>query len=150
MGVNASSACARAEALLAATSSPTPVCYHGTACLDAPGGPTCNCSFGWRGGRCEHDVDECRLASIAFTTATADADDTYDYGLNTDASGAAIDPLCNPYGSRRGVCINLPGSYQCNCSLGYTGRNCQIRVRLHIFIFLMRARQCCCVSKQKS
>uniref|UniRef100_A0A158R7Q9 Cadherin domain-containing protein n=1 Tax=Taenia asiatica TaxID=60517 RepID=A0A158R7Q9_TAEAS len=126
-GVNASSACAHAEALLAATSSPTPVCYHGTACFDAPGGPTCNCSFGWRGGRCEHDVDECRLASMAFAAATADDDGTYDYGLNAVASGAAIDPLCNPYGSRRGVCINLPGSYHCNCSLGYTGRNCQIR-----------------------
>ncbi|VDM31294.1 unnamed protein product [Hydatigera taeniaeformis] len=127
MGANTSSACVRAEALLAATRSPTPVCYHGSACIDSPGGPICNCSFGWRGGRCEHDVDECSLASTAFAAASADSDSTYDYGQNADASGATIDPLCNPYGSRRGVCINLPGSYYCNCSLGYTGRNCQIR-----------------------
>ncbi|CDS40649.1 fat cadherin tumor suppressor [Echinococcus multilocularis] len=124
---SASSACAHAEALLAAMSSPTPVCYHGTACLDGPSGPTCKCAFGWRGGRCEHDLDECRLASTTFAAAAADDDGTYDYGLNADAFGAATDPLCNPYGSPRGICINLPGSYQCNCSLGYTGRNCQIR-----------------------
>lgn len=107
----------------------TMLCNHGAACLEGPGGPTCACPFGWRGGRCEHDIDECRLASSSYAAASAAAAEadggTYAY---FDASGAANDPLCNTYGSRRGVCINLPGSYQCNCSLGYTGRNCQIRV----------------------
>ncbi|VDN16905.1 unnamed protein product [Dibothriocephalus latus] len=51
---------------------------------------------------------------------TADAGDS--------SSTFHVDALCSPYsGPRRGVCINLPGSYHCNCSLGYAGRNCQIK-----------------------
>uniref|UniRef100_A0A5K3EQH2 Cadherin domain-containing protein n=1 Tax=Mesocestoides corti TaxID=53468 RepID=A0A5K3EQH2_MESCO len=110
---NGSSACAHAEALL---SHQSPVCHHGARCQDAPSGPFCACPLGWRGGRCEHDLDECLLASEAF------ADDVGD-----NVSAQSANPLCNPYASHRGVCINLPGSYQCNCSLGYAGRNCQIR-----------------------
>ncbi len=110
---NATSACGRAEALL----SNSPVCLHGAKCYDAPSGPACACPFGWRGARCEHDLNECLLAAEAFSE---------EGGL--DLTTGAGDPLCNPYGPRRGVCINLPGSYQCNCSLGYAGRNCQIRV----------------------
>ncbi|VUZ45958.1 unnamed protein product, partial [Hymenolepis diminuta] len=127
---NTNFACARAEAVLAAVSGrkSVPLCNHGVSCLDTPGGPTCACPFGWRGGRCEYDIDECRLASTAYAAASAAAVESdggrYRY---PDLSESANDPLCNTYGSRRGVCINLPGSYQCNCSLGYTGRNCQIR-----------------------
>ncbi|VDN99359.1 unnamed protein product [Rodentolepis nana] len=127
---NSNTACSRAEAVLTAVpgAKSVPLCNHGAACLDTSEGPACVCPLGWRGGRCEYDVDECHMASMAYAAASAAAAETekghYRY---PDLSGPVNDPLCNTYGSRRGVCINLPGSYQCNCSLGYAGRNCQIR-----------------------
>ena len=136
-GNNSNSLCKRAEVLLAtltkAPQTPPPVCYHGNTCVDSPTGPVCVCPSGWRGGRCEQDVDECRLASVAYAAATADEGGINAYSISSDLTGSTGDPLCNPYGSLRGVCINIRGSYQCKCSLGYTGRNCQIRVCYHCF-----------------
>lgn len=142
VGKNSSSKCKHAEVLLAMLTkppqTPPPVCYHGTSCIDGPAGPVCICPFGWRGGRCEQDVDECRLASAIYAAATANNGGINAYILNSDILSSFGDPLCNPYGSPRGFCKNLPGSYQCNCGLGYTGRNCHIRVCLQYFrIYLM-------------
>lgn len=118
---NATSLCSRADALATATAGSS-LCLHGSRCFDAPSGPVCACPFGWRGARCEHDLDECLLATEAFASL--------EEGRSGGSVGAVEDVLCNPYGAHRGVCINLPGTYRCNCSLGYAGQNCQIRVSL--------------------
>ena len=42
------------------------------------------------------------------------------YSIYTDIDECAASPCQND-----ALCQNLPGSYQCKCKFGYTGRNCQ-------------------------
>ena len=34
-----------------------------------------------------------------------------------------------------GTCVNLPGSYRCDCKSGYSGINCEIGEKMYLFTF---------------
>lgn len=72
-------------------------CKNGARCLSHSNGTgfTCECSNGFRGKTCSEDINEC-------------------LELGDDLA-------CN----QKGTCINVPGSYVCNCEAGYTGQRCE-------------------------
>uniref|UniRef100_A0A7E4UXI7 Neurogenic locus Notch protein n=1 Tax=Panagrellus redivivus TaxID=6233 RepID=A0A7E4UXI7_PANRE len=68
---------------------------HGT-CSTIDNEPHCQCESGWKGDRCDVDIDECALAHSSA-------------------------PLCG-----LGSCENTPGSYVCHCPPGFVGAHCEI------------------------
>ncbi|KAF5401714.1 hypothetical protein PHET_04950, partial [Paragonimus heterotremus] len=113
------------SAITRTSSTPQMVCLNGGVCLESASGPHCSCPLGWQGARCEHDINECQLADTFFARRTADrfTDSTKTKWMELHVPGSG--GLCSPYEVGRGVCVNSPGSYQCNCSLGFGGRHCQ-------------------------
>ncbi|KAH8870918.1 Sushi, nidogen and EGF-like domain-containing protein 1 [Schistosoma japonicum] len=99
------------------------VCLHSGSCLDSSSGPQCICPTGWQGARCEHDVDECRVVTSIYSSSDLHHSVPYIKWLENRASPSG--GLCSPYSSGRGVCYNTPGSYKCNCSVGFSGQHCQ-------------------------
>jgi cubilin len=69
--------------------------------LDSFGDFICLCGDGWRGKRCEQDVDECSL-------------------FGNTALGCQN-------GAR---CINTPGSFHCDCAPGFTGVHCHTQLQV--------------------
>ncbi|KAF8568835.1 hypothetical protein P879_01813 [Paragonimus westermani] len=116
---------ARWSAITRTSSTPQVVCLNGGVCLESASGPHCSCPLGWEGARCEHDINECQLADTFFARRGADrfTDSTRTKWMELHVPGSG--GLCSPYEMGRGVCVNSPGSYQCNCSLGFGGRHCQ-------------------------
>ncbi|KAA3679838.1 protocadherin Fat 1/2/3 [Paragonimus westermani] len=116
---------ARWSAITRTSSTPQVVCLNGGVCLESASGPHCSCPLGWEGARCEHDINECQLADTFFARRGADrfTDSTRNKWMELHVPGSG--GLCSPYEMGRGVCVNSPGSYQCNCSLGFGGRHCQ-------------------------
>ncbi|CAL8080614.1 unnamed protein product [Calicophoron daubneyi] len=104
------------------------VCLHGGVCSESPSGPYCSCPVGWQGARCEHDVDECILARSIFSNRGPLVSPFKSKSSELkwiESHGPGSGGLCSPYEVGRGVCVNTPGSYRCNCSLGFAGRHCQ-------------------------
>ena len=52
---------------------------------------------------------------------------TYVYVI-TDVNECSNNPCKNG-----ATCVNLPGSYRCNCKSGYTGNTCQTGVNFKVF-----------------
>uniref|UniRef100_A0A1I8IPA8 Protocadherin-like wing polarity protein stan n=1 Tax=Macrostomum lignano TaxID=282301 RepID=A0A1I8IPA8_9PLAT len=78
-------------------------CENNARCEESPSGAICHCGgTGYQGPTCGVDVDECS-------------------GGGAPAGGGGARSPCGG----RGVCVNQPGSYYCNCSLGYSGRSCE-------------------------
>ncbi|CAH8556143.1 unnamed protein product [Heterobilharzia americana] len=98
------------------------VCLHSGSCLDSPSGPQCICPSGWQGARCEYDVDECRLVKSVYSTHLHESTPYIKWLENRASPNGG---LCSPYSPGRGVCFNTPGSYRCNCSIGFSGQHCQ-------------------------
>ncbi|CAH8853625.1 unnamed protein product [Trichobilharzia szidati] len=101
------------------------VCLHGGSCQDSPSGPQCVCPAGWQGARCEHDVDECRVVKSVYAGQLHESTTSYPYMKWLENRASPNGGLCSPYSPGRGVCFNTPGSYKCNCSIGFSGQHCQ-------------------------
>ncbi|CAH8550608.1 unnamed protein product [Schistosoma mattheei] len=98
------------------------VCLHNGSCLDSSSGPQCICPSGWQGARCEYDVDECQVVKSIYSS---DLHQSPPYIKWLENRASSKGGLCSPYSSGRGVCFNTPGSYKCNCSVGFSGQHCQ-------------------------
>lgn len=114
-----------------------PVCLNEGQCVERTGGPSCICHTGWQGARCEHDINECQLARSILTMRQQQASSRSVWRTQSDPASTAplSGELCSQQEPGRGVCVNTLGSYQCNCSLGFTGRHCESKVRRFPVVF---------------
>lgn len=77
-------------------------CVNGE-CMNDADGHHCVCRAGWGGQRCDVDVDECKAAATPS-----------DNGQSTKAE------ICQ----NGGKCVNLIGSFYCDCANGFVGQFC--------------------------
>uniref|UniRef100_A0A8C9WR78 Vitamin K-dependent protein S n=1 Tax=Scleropages formosus TaxID=113540 RepID=A0A8C9WR78_SCLFO len=107
-------------------------------CIDGQASFTCVCKPGWRGPRCEEDIDECTDLETpagcnqkcynlpgSFRCACEDGYFSRDKIYCTDINECMLYPsVC-----KMATCINTPGMYECRCPQGYsynfTTRSCQ-------------------------
>ncbi|KAJ8350835.1 hypothetical protein SKAU_G00259650 [Synaphobranchus kaupii] len=107
-------------------------------CIDGQASFTCVCKPGWRGARCEEDIDECSDLEVpagcdqkcfnfpgSFRCMCEDGYFSRDRIHCTDINECLLYPsICGP-----ATCFNTLGMYECQCPPGYkynfTARACQ-------------------------
>lgn len=115
-------------------------CLNDGICTDLVGGYSCNCAdTGFEGDNCEIDIDECAM-SVEYCgglgrcinqpgTFKCICQDSFcgAYCNFTDPCKQSDVPLC----MNGGICEEACGDeadYNCNCTDGYTGKNCTVLV----------------------
>lgn len=109
-----------------------PPCYKegSERCVDGQGSYRCVCKPGWRGQRCEQDIDECEDPEFpagcsqtcfnlpgSFTCGCESGYYTNDGVHCIDIDECVLFPSVCVEPSK---CINAPGTFECRCQLGYT------------------------------
>ncbi|KAG5833405.1 hypothetical protein ANANG_G00275580 [Anguilla anguilla] len=107
-------------------------------CIDGHGSFTCVCKPGWRGIRCEEDINECTDLEFpagcdqkcynfpgSFRCLCEDGYFSSDKIHCTDINECRLYPkICEP-----ATCLNTPGMYECKCPPGFkynfTSHACQ-------------------------
>ncbi|KAI1899688.1 hypothetical protein AGOR_G00064350 [Albula goreensis] len=119
--------------------SPLPCYKEGyERCIDGKASFTCVCKRGWKGPRCEQDIDECSDPEFPsgcdhkcynfpghFRCICEDGYYTSDNIHCTDIDECLLYPvICGP-----ATCHNTPGMYECHCPQGFkynfTSHTCQ-------------------------
>ena len=106
---------------------------HSTDCLNHPEGTgaICVCSPGWGGDHCDQDIDECLSGPARCNGGNCvNRRGTYSCencppnttGMNCERYLTCADMVC----MNDGVCLDVGGVVECNCSAGYTGLNCEV------------------------
>ncbi|VDM39849.1 unnamed protein product [Toxocara canis] len=92
---------------------------------------TCTCPNGWQGERCAEDVDSCIGAKCSpQSTCVNLLADRYECFCPSDRRGRYCEvpvKFCsvrNPC-FNNAECIDVPWGYNCSCSAGYMGKNCE-------------------------
>ncbi|XP_030370346.1 protein serrate [Scaptodrosophila lebanonensis] len=114
-------------------------CEHGGTCVDLIGGFRCECPPEWHGDLCQLDVNECEapyapVSGGTTTTAaallTTTAASIMGSNITSAALLAALTSAVVASTSHTGPCINareclnLPGSFSCDCLEGWGGPTC--------------------------
>ncbi|KAK6195275.1 hypothetical protein SNE40_000740 [Patella caerulea] len=107
-------------------------CEYGD-CQDGLNGYYCNCTEGWTGKYCNEDVDECNTTTpcqrgVCINTQGGFYCNCNGTGYNGTNCADEVDE-CSlvPAQCKNGAnCTNTEGSYNCSCTLGYTGDDCDI------------------------
>ncbi|KAM9409804.1 vitamin K-dependent protein S [Pholidichthys leucotaenia] len=106
-------------------------CYKegSVSCVDGQASFTCVCKPGWKGMRCEDDIDECRDPELpagcnqkcqnalgSFHCLCEEGFIITDNINCVDLNECLLFPsIC----AEPAVCVNKPGTYQCQCPPGY-------------------------------
>uniref|UniRef100_T1GEP2 EGF-like domain-containing protein n=1 Tax=Megaselia scalaris TaxID=36166 RepID=T1GEP2_MEGSC len=110
-------------------------CKNGGLCLNSKPlqPPICQCSIGYEGEYCEIDINECEPNPCQ--NGGQCIDEVGAYKCNCTGTGFEgpqcendIDE-CNIGRTKcggKGACINLPGSFKCECALGLCGYDCHL------------------------
>ena len=100
-------------------------CLHGGSCQDGINSYTCTCTPGWTGDNCE--TDECTLIGVCGNgTCDGQGGCTCDSGWQGAKCDQNIDECTvgSPPCLHGGNCTDSPGSFMCECTMGYTGVLC--------------------------
>uniref|UniRef100_A0A672NDE6 Vitamin K-dependent protein S n=1 Tax=Sinocyclocheilus grahami TaxID=75366 RepID=A0A672NDE6_SINGR len=98
-------------------------------CVDGQGSFTCVCKAGWRGQRCEQDINECEDSEFpagcsqtcynlpgSFMCSCEKGFYTLDKILCNDINECILYPSVCVEPSK---CVNAPGTFECRCPSGY-------------------------------
>uniref|UniRef100_A0AAY5K9S6 Vitamin K-dependent protein S n=1 Tax=Esox lucius TaxID=8010 RepID=A0AAY5K9S6_ESOLU len=99
-------------------------------CIDGHGSFTCQCKPGWKGVRCEEDIDECLDPEYPAGcnqgchnnpgSFRCLCEDGYRYSSNDQMHCTDINEcLLYPSVCETAKCVNTPGKYECQCLLGF-------------------------------
>uniref|UniRef100_I3J516 Vitamin K-dependent protein S n=1 Tax=Oreochromis niloticus TaxID=8128 RepID=I3J516_ORENI len=118
---------------------PFPCYKEGTErCADGMAAFTCVCKQGWKGPRCEEDVDECsdpelhagcnQICQNIPGSFHCMCEEGYILTHNINCMDVNECLLYHSICGRQAECVNIPGTYDCKCPVGYkynfTSRTC--------------------------
>lgn len=95
-------------------------CQNGAQCVGDGQGAHCECPVGFKGARCEHDVNECEENKTACSSGST--------CVNTIGSYQCIDASSDPCSKNQcihGTCSSFSGGFQCLCDDGFSGSYCE-------------------------
>ena len=98
-------------------------CSNGASCVDGINGYSCNCSVGFSGEHCENSKYSTKKIDMASSRQLSTSIITFAlFLLNYSVD---LDDCVNHNCSNGASCIDGINSYSCNCSVGFTGLNCE-------------------------
>ncbi|XP_031570867.1 von Willebrand factor D and EGF domain-containing protein-like [Actinia tenebrosa] len=113
-----------------------PICRSGCFYGRCTSPNRCSCDSGWRGSRCQYDVNECSRSHHGCSQVCINTPGSYKCGcrkgyvLEGSKSCKDIDECATKNGQCDHICENTHGSYKCRCLLGYEllldGRTCRL------------------------
>ena len=104
-------------------------CENGGTCINAIGGYVCQCAPGYSGATCDTNIDDCtpNPCENGGTCTDGVASFACECPIGWTGLRCATDvDECQTVDCGDGICLNLPGSYLCDCFVGQPGPDCQI------------------------
>ncbi|XP_065210644.1 protein crumbs isoform X2 [Planococcus citri] len=104
-------------------------CQNGGKCSNAAESYSCQCSPGFDGEDCSHDVDECLGNRCLHGATCIDGTANYTCQCTTGWSGWLcdydIDECMSQPCQNNGTCLDLLGHFKCNCTEDFVGKQCE-------------------------
>ncbi|PIK44963.1 putative neurogenic locus notch-like protein 3 [Apostichopus japonicus] len=107
-------------------------CMNGASCTNNRPGFECSCADGYQGPLCETETDECASEPCQNRGVCRDRINGYACNCNETGytgQGCTVDVdecTVNLHRCSSGsTCVNLPGTYRCQCPDGYRGDFCE-------------------------
>ncbi|KAL3068171.1 hypothetical protein niasHS_015774 [Heterodera schachtii] len=99
-------------------------CANNATCRPIKNDFVCECKAGFDGRHCADDIDECQGANVGRSAETVDASSSHAFGGDDVGGGRELSLLRGPC-QNGGKCVNLPGTFECQCPPGFEGPICQ-------------------------